>query len=116
MKEWHLPGKESEEGKGCISSCRRVILRRCIDLTTSAYASQGIKHARAHEADESKHDYLEIRVVVDPLQSCGTFEDFLPLGARVLAPAFQRLLWKDVCHENDGSVVRKVLSLPRAYL
>jgi hypothetical protein len=104
MEEQHGPGKEGEEGEGSVSSCGSVGLSGCVDLTASANSPQGIKHARAHEADESKHRDLEVRVVVDPLQSCGAFKDLVALGARVLAAAFQRLLWVDVCHQNEGDV------------
>ena len=110
MEERRGPGKECKECKGSISSCRSVGLSRCVDLTASANPSQGIEHARAHETDESKHRHLEVRVVVDSLESCGAFEDLLALGAGVFAPTFERLLWEDVCHENGGSVGTGVLS------
>lgn len=118
MEERHGPGKKGTEGKGSVSSCRSVGLSCCVDLTASANPSQGIKHARAHEADEAKHRDLEVRVVVDSLPSRGAFED-LALGARVrIAATFQGLLWVNVCHEDDseGDVVTEVLSPPTRVL
>lgn len=116
MEERHGPGKEGKEGKGGISSCRSVGLSCCVDLTASANPSQGIKHARAHEADESKHRDLEIGVVVDSLPSCGAFEDLFRLGAIVIAAAFQRLLWMDVCHQNEGDLGTGILSPMRVLM
>jgi hypothetical protein len=98
-REVHQPREEAEKGESRVSGRGCVGLSSGGDLTASADTTKSVKHARTHEADESKHGHLEIRVVVNSPPSFGAFEDLLALGARVdVASTFKFLLRNDVRH------------------